>query len=227
MNRKILFVTPSLTVGGMEKTLVTIANFLAKRNYSVTIILLYLPNDYIDELDKNICVKVVSDPRFSIKSRIPFIRRKYYDSELYKKAASPEELYRYYVGKENYDVEVAFFRGHSVKIISGSTNKKSTKIAWVHSDYRYCKGLMAYFRSDEELKKAYLKFNKIVCVSNQAKDAFIERIGNLSSISVCYNMININRINQLASESGYPIKHNNKPIIISVCRLVSVKGLIG
>ena len=50
------------------------------------------------------------------------------------KDASPTELYEYFFKGDEYDVEIAFLEGIATKIISGSTNKSSKKIAWVHTD---------------------------------------------------------------------------------------------
>ncbi len=129
MGKKILFVLPWLKVGGLERVQVNIANALSSRGHDVTILALNPENDLFGELDKR--VKYVYKPYkpHKIMKRLPYIRHKFYDDGMWETRASANALYKYYVGNEKYDVEIGFFRGLSIKIISGSTNKNSVKLA--------------------------------------------------------------------------------------------------
>ncbi len=222
MGKKILFVLPWLKVGGLERVQVNIANALSSRGHDVTILALNPENDLFGELDKR--VKYVYKPYkpHKIMKRLPYIRHKFYDDGMWETRASANALYKYYVGNEKYDVEIGFFRGLSIKIISGSTNKNSVKLAWVHNDFTKCSGIDNNFKNRNETIFAYGKFDKIVCVSNQAKDGFIKTIGYNDKTLTIYNLLPIERIKALSQE---PCNLEfNKFTVLSVGRLTRQKG---
>ena len=166
--KRILFVTESLARGGMETVLVSIANNLAEKDFDVTL-LCYDPRDNLVP-DLNPKVRYIYKPRkeFKVMRKLPYIKRFYkYKNAVWEHRASAKTLYKYYVGNEKYDVEIGFLRGSPIKIISGSTNKKSKKLAWVHTDFRLCnpKSILGWFNGNEEVAAAYNKMDKVVCVS--------------------------------------------------------------
>lgn len=222
--KRVLFVTESLTRGGMETVLVTISNALIKRGYDVTI-LCYNP---IDDLrrDLNPAVRYIYKPRreFKCMNRIPHIRRYYnFRKAAWEHRVSPSTLYKYYVGNEKYDIEIGFYRGPSIKIISGSTNKESIKIAWVHTDFKLCdiRTVVGWFNNLDEAKKAYGKMDRIVCVSDQAKNSFSDVIGHKDKTVTVYNMISTSKIEKLKAEPC-PIK-KKRFTFVTVGRLIPDK----
>ena len=158
--QKILFVLPWLAVGGLEKVQVTIANALAERGYEVTVMTLDERADLLPQLDKRVRYVYKPYKSHSIMKRIPYIRNRFFDDGMWEKRAQAKTLYKYYVGDEKYDVEIAFFRGLSVKIVSGSTNPDSVKLAWVHSDFRRADGYNYEFRDMRAVFDAYAAIQK-------------------------------------------------------------------
>ena len=222
--KRVLFVTESLARGGMETVLVTISNALVKRGYDVTI-LCYNPLDELRK-DLNPAVRYIYKPRreFKVMNRIPHIRRYYnYRKAAWEHRVSPSTLYKYYVGNEKYDVEIGFYRGPSIKIISGSTNKESIKIAWVHTDFKLCdiRTVVGWFNNLDEAKKAYGKMDKIVCVSDQAKNSFSDVIGHKDKTTTVYNMISTSKIEKLKAEPC-PLK-KRRFTFVTVGRLIPDK----
>lgn len=222
--KKILFVTESLSRGGMEKMQVTIANALAERGFDVTV----LCYDKRDELRADLLpsVKYIYKPRkeFPVRSKLPYIHRYYrVDKPLWEKRASAETLYKYYVGNEKYDVEIAFYRGPAIKIISGSTNKNSKKLAWVHTDFKLCdiKTVIGWFNDMDEAKQGYAKFDNICCVSHQARISFEEVVGCKEKTCTVYNMIPCEKIVEM-SKDKCPLSHD-KFTIVTVGRLIPDK----
>ena len=59
-------------------------------------------------------------------------------------------------GKGNYDTEVAFIEGYATRIVSGSNNKRSKKIAWVHTDLKNNHWTTIAYRSCQEEQESYL-----------------------------------------------------------------------
>lgn len=219
--KKILFILPWLAVGGLERVQVTIANALAERGHDITIMTYTKGNDLAPELNPRIHFIYKQPKPFPIRRRMKYIWT-FYDDGMWETRASPKTLYKYYVGDEKYDVEIAFFRGMSVKIICGSTNNDSIKIAWVHSDYKMCGGYAYQFQSMKHVRAAYMKFNYIVCVSKQAAQSFIYVIGEHKHITTIYNMLPHANIREKAKEITEHIK--SKFTVIAVGHLVNVKG---
>lgn len=219
--KRILFILPSLTVGGLEKVQVTLANALVKKGYDVTIIILQPQKELSSELDERVQLIYKASKRH-IMQKVPYIRHRFYDDGMWETRASAKTLYKYYVGKEKYDVEVAFFRGLAVKIISGSTNANSVKLAWVHSDFKKCAGIQNNFKHLNATKNAYKKFHNIICVSNEARKSFIEVMGFKETVNVVYNILPNETIKNKCLFS-IPIEHKNFTIV-SVGRLHEAKG---
>lgn len=220
--KKILFVLPWLAVGGLERMQVTLANGLVRNGYDVTILALQPEDDLKQQLDKSVHYIYKKPRQFPIAKRIPYIRHKFYDDGMWETRANPKKLYEYYVGNNTYDIEIGFFRGLAIKIISGSTNPYSIKIAWVHSDFKQCRGIANNFRSMQEVKRAYAKYDKIVCVSNQVRNSFAEVIGCKEKLATVYNMIPRKEIIQKSLEKCPEKKE--KFTVLSVGRLTGAKG---
>ncbi len=222
--KRILFVTESLARGGMETVLVSIANCLAEKGFDVTILCYDPRNELVSDLSSD--VRYIYKPRkeFPILQKTPYIKRFYtYKKAVWEHRTSARSLYKYYVGNKNYDVEIGFYRGPSIKIVSGSTNKKSKKLAWVHTDLRLCnpKTILGWFNNIEDVKTAYSKMNGIVCVSEQAKQSFIETIGHPEKAKTVYNLIPSERIIEKSNEVP-PLKRK-KFTLITVGRLIPDK----
>ena len=183
--KKILFIAPSLTPGGMERMLVTIANRLVAHGYDVTVQILDDITDLRDELDERITLRR-KPYKTHFGQKLPYIRHKL--------------LYEYYVGGERFDVEIAFFRGMCVKIVSGSTNKGAVHLAWVHNDYRRARGYQNCFGTMGEVCDAYRRFDRVVCVSKEAQIGFQEVIGDTQNTTVIYNMLPTEDILRKANE---------------------------
>lgn len=217
--KKILFVLPTLTIGGMEKVLVNLVNSLNKDKYEIHIKTIYDHFDLAKDLREGI--KVSSFYKSSKNRKMDYWKIRAYTFLL--KKVSPKILYKLFV-KEKYDVEIGFFRGASIKLISGSNNLKSKKIAWVHSDFTRCTGIFDWFKNEEQTIQSYKKFDNIVCVSKYTKEKFIERMGIKENVIVRYN---INLCKNIILQSNEVIEKditNGKFNICTVGRIVEAKG---
>ena len=224
--KKILFILPSLGVGGLERVQVTLANALVRHGYGVTVMVLSNVTDLADELDER--VHFVYKPlKKHIGNRIPYIRSRFFDDGMWETRASARQLYDYYVGNDNYDVEIAFFRGMPIKIISGSSNIASVKLAWVHNDFLKATGYKNNFRSLKDVYNAYASYDHVICVSIQAAEGFRTAIGDTGNITTVYNMLPIERIRKLADEeSQLNIKKTKLHLVIVARLLDSAKGQV-
>lgn len=225
--KKILFILPWLKLGGLERVQVNIANALAERGYDVTIMALNPENDLQNELSDKVHYVYKPYKPHPIMHRIPYIRHKFYDDGMWETRVSAKRLYKYYVGEEKYDIEVGFFRGLSIKIISGSVNKNSVKLAWVHNDFRKASGYKNNFKNMQAVKSAYAKFDKVVCVSNEAQDGFKAVIGDTGNLTTIYNLIPIDKIiMQAEKEPEIKIKKSKFNLVLVGRLLDSAKGQV-
>lgn len=222
--KKILFILPSLTLGGMEREQVTIANKLACNGYDVTVMTLGPGEELRQELDSRVHF-IYKQPKKHLGNYIRPIRHRFYDDGMWETRASAKQLHDYYVGNERYDVEIAFFRGMPVKIVSGAQKTVRT-LAWVHNDFTKASGYQNNFKTIQEVQAAYSSFDKVICVSNQAQEGFIKAIGDTGNLTTIYNMLPIEDILKKAQEE--PVKKVFKAAfhMVVVSRLLdSAKGL--
>ncbi len=214
--KKILIMTNTLYSGGAEKVLQTLLNNLDRRFYDVTVYSLHRQKIDPQIFTKPFEYKVVFDEPAGGIELFRKIKGKIFNSY------PPDVFYSLFI-KEKYDVEIAFIEGESTKIISGSGNPKSKKIAWVHTDMIRNNWTDFLYRSPDEEAEVYRKFDEIVCVSEQVKDAF-EKKYNIFSAVVKYNPVDSDDIRQKAQE-----KINldfTRPLLVSLGRLEEPKGYI-
>lgn len=132
-------------------------------------------------------------------------------------------FYRLFVhGK--YDVEVAFIEGESTKIIAGSTNPKSKKIAWVHIDLEKNPWTAFLYHGDADESTYYRKFDEILCVSNEVAQAFCRKYDvDPKKVRTQYNPIDPDEI-RLKAALPCELPPKSRIRMVAVGRLVPQKG---
>ncbi len=223
--KKVLIMANGLYSGGAEKILQNILNNLDYGKYSVT---LYSMRRY--DLDPEIFKTQGSFRYKSVFRRYngkPSLLKSFFDftekikGRIFQKL--PAELFRAIYIRGKFDVEIAFIEGEATKVVSGSLNKKSKKIAWVHTDLIKNSWTHYLYKNAEEEARAYKKFNEVICVSESVKDAFCEKYGIKDTVSVKYNPVDSDDI-LLKSKEKIDITVNKRPLIFSVGRLEQPKG---
>lgn len=231
--KKILFVVHTLQVGGAERVLINLLKNINKEKYDITVLAIVNDGIYIDEVKsiKGVKYKFVFNTFFkqirtNKKSKLYKICNIIMDLiwKLYILMIKyiPQILYKIGV-KDNYDIEIAFLEGKVSKFVANSKNKKSNKFAWIHTDINNVNQINV-FRSLREEIKCYSKFNKIICVSEEVKNRFIQKTGITENLYVQINPISSNEILQKAKEPILEELNYNGFIVCSVGRLVKEKG---
>lgn len=222
--KKILFIINSLHIAGLQRALIPLANRLADLGWAVTILILIPKDDLKGELRDSIRV-IYKSPHHHLGSKLPYIRHILYDDGMWERRAGAQSLYKYYVGKECYDAEVAFSSGIPAKIISGSTNKNAVHLAWIHEDYQKSWRSSNPFNARENVFDAFAFFDKVVCVSKYAENSFIKTIGDTGNVTTIYNIIPADEIIRKAAEPP-EIKIDRASFHIVLCgRLINdIKG---
>ena len=218
--KKVLLFVDNLDEGGVSKVLFDLLENINREKYDITIMALYNNGMYKDKIKEygkfKYCFDIPEPNDNSLKANL---YRKYWGGML----RLPEKfMYKWFI-KEKYDIEIAFIHGWSTKFISGSNNKKSKKIAWVHADLVTWDKVDGVFKNLEHHKKAYSKFDEVICVSQIVKEG-IEKKYNVKNAKVLYNPINREKILKLSNEKIDDINHSNKFKLISVGRLSKEKG---
>lgn len=218
--KKVLLFVDNLDEGGVSKVLIDLLENINREKYDITIMTLYINGIYKDKIKEYGKLKYCFDiPNPNDNSLKASLYRKYWGGML----RLPEKfMYKWFI-KEKYDIEIAFVHGWSTKFISGSNNKKSKKIAWVHADLVTWDKVDGVFKNLEHHKKAYSKFDEVICVSQTVKEG-IEKKYNVKNAKVLYNPINREKILKLSNEKIDDINHSNKFKLISVGRLSKEKG---
>lgn len=224
MKKKILFFINGLYGGGAERVLQTLLNNLDYDLYDVTVY--SLKKESIENVyPKHICYRYIFDQYSCADSSLKqfYVKLKNKVRLFIYHHLSPCVFYRLFV-KGTYDTEVAFIEGYATRIISGSNNRKSKKIAWVHTDMSKNHWTTLAYRTDEEEKKAYTNFDKVVSVSQSVKYSFDKMFPHHNSI-VCYNPIDENGIKRrfMASVNTTEMLCR-RPVIVTLGRLVPQKG---
>lgn len=222
--KKILFMINSMYGGGAEKIFQTLLRNLPKDQYDITVYSVnqckidydyypeYIKYKYIfGSIDEN--VGFFSNRITKIKNKIKLW--------MYEKC-SATFFYKKFI-KEKYDVEIAFIEGYATKIISGSNNKNSKKIAWVHIDLMKNPWTEVAYKNLEEERECYKKYDSILGVSEEVVKAFRQRMDIKDTVSVQYNPVDDVEINQKADVGNIQYSSDMKNFV-TIGRLVDQKG---
>ena len=192
MKKKILFVIPEYSHGGTNKVLENLLNFLDKKKYDINIFSLYEDGgDYYKNVFAPYIVKktwlyyFLHDNVFTRKIIGLYNKTTRRDNFiwLYKREA------RTIQERHKYDTVIAFQEGTSTYFVSYMPI--NNKIAWIHYDY----GNKYWNNNKKNEEGVYKKFERIVCVSNTAKDSFITYYPNLRERTVAiHNVLDVNSI---------------------------------
>lgn len=223
--KKVLIMANTLYSGGAERVLQTVLNHLNEMKYDIT-----LYSMHREDIDSSIYKKKFKYKYlFNEKKDGNVFFRKVYN--LWNKIKgyifnhfSSKVFYALFIhGK--YDVEIAFIEGESTKIIAGSSNPNSRKIAWVHIDLEQNPWTSFLYKNDSDESKHYKRFDKIICVSEATKSAFCRKYKiNPNLVITHYNPIDVDFI-RIEADKNDDIRFDiNTTQIVAVGRLVDQKG---
>lgn len=206
---KILFLMDTLTEGGAEKVLRTLVNNMDRNKFSITVQTLGKvdPQEYL-----------VPEIQYKAINRCKTEWGKKLFRLWIRFCAEVKWLYPFYI-RDDYDIEVAYLECGPTKFLAGSTNKKALKLAWVHCDLAKKEGMAS---QTEKLKKYYRAYDKVVCVSENVKDSFVQLFGETPEAVVLYNVNDEEEI--LKKAQAFAVPKEDVPVMIAVGRLTEQKG---
>ena len=220
---KVLFLIESLAGGGAEKVLVTMLKHLDAALFDVTLCCVTDLGIYQDEIKPFVrYMAILPDP--NKQKGLTLLRYKILYKAIYS-WLSPRWIYRLFIPKGN-DVEVAFLEGNVTRILSGSTNGKARRIAWVHTDLKKNHWTGEMHRNKVSESAIYNAFDQIVTVSKASEEVFHQEFPDVRTpVRTVYNPIDRDEIIRLSlEEADMPKKDERTVRLISVGRLAYQKA---
>lgn len=218
---KILFRHRSMEMGGVEKVLLSMLNNLDREKFDLRLCLNLFQGELRNEIPDFVDFKTLAAGKEDF-SKNPLINK-------FQLAARAIKLWLYrkfpfipdhFILKNDADIEIA--TGYTMfSDVLNSSNKKSKKIGWFHSDITYPKLQPAV----PLILKQIPQFDYFIWGSQQAKDIFSEKHPTVSlpENQVILNAIPIEELKQKASEF-IPDFKTSDPVFVTVGRLHSRKG---
>lgn len=212
--KKLMIMTNGLYGGGAEKILQTIIGNIDYTKYDVTLYSLHKESIDHTQYKGAFRYRYIFSGKNDIVDKIKGWIFNHCPASVF---------YTFFVSGK-YDIEIAFIEGESTKIISGSTNRKSQKLAWVHIDLMNNPWTEFLYANREDEEAHYRKFDKVLCVSEGVRFAFSEKFDIESKkVIIQYNPVDCKRILTLAQEKC-DLSDKKSFRMIAVGRLVNQKG---
>ena len=206
---KILFLIHDLGQGGAEKVLVNLVNNMDPAKFDISVTALFGGGVNESFLKPHIHYRTVFKKAFPGNSHI-------------MKLFSPKQLHRLCV-KEQYDIEVSYLEGPSARIISGCADPNTKLVAWVHCTMPSQADIANGFRNFEEAVRCYGKMNRMVFVSENVRDAFVQQNAYAGQTHVLYNTMETAAILDNARTDAEEIR-TDVFTLVAVGTLKEVKG---
>ena len=241
MRKSILFVIDSLHCAGAEKSLTTLLSLLDYSKYDVDLQLFGYGGDLEKVLPKEVNLlepliytnftemPVKNSLIYSIKNMNVdmFISRIKYSMKIRKNDYSNAQKARVYWqscskciynSNKKYDITIAYAQGVPTFYVAEKVNA-AKKFAWVNVSYK----LEEKDRIFQE--KYYDKYNKIVAVSDSAKEIFLQTFPKYkNNIEIIYDINSYKIINKMAQNGSSYDDGYNGIRILTIGRLANQKG---
>ena len=209
--RKVLFLIHDLGQGGAEKVLVNLVNHMDYSKFDITVMTLFDCGENKQFLRPEITYK------YWKKKMIP-------GNSHFMKLFNPEQLHKMII-KEKYDIEIAYLEGPCARVVSGCTNPDVKLVSWIHSDQKSAKVTAISFRSIQEAKYCYGRFDEIISVSQDVQKNFQKALYLSGNYKVLYNTANSEEILQKANEKIEAVNFKDSETkIVAVGKLEENKG---
>lgn len=206
---KILFLTNNLCGGGAERVLVNLANRLAEKDYDVTVRVLINTGENKNLLSPKVTYEYILQKAFRGINFLHMLPHKW----IYNKVAHGD-----------FDIIVVYLQGVLTKIVSYAPETQKT-VAYLHSNMEKTPFIKT-FHGKENIQKCFNTYNRIVSVSEDVKESFI----NVSGISdkrlvVKYNTFDVEQIKRLSKETLENSFDDAK--VFSICTVGNLKQVKG
>lgn len=234
--KKIAIVTQKMIVGGVEKALIPMLEQLSLKGHKLTVYLVEEGGELRNQIPESVEVKKLPWIDRSVIERIKGVLAKR-DIKVFFRI-----LYNYAVLNfkknnfikecqmsenmlpdvdEKYDIAISYHAPSTIPMFYVIDRiKADQKILWIHGDVQKTGSTTSL------CEKYYKKYDKIICVSEQAKEKFIESFPNLNEKThLMYNIIDREQILKLAEEEIQEMEEADSIKLVTVGRLSKEKGI--
>lgn len=234
---KILIHIPKLVFGGAEKVLLDFSKLLVDKGHEVEIIETYEGGPLLSMLDARVKKNSVCSKEYTKKFYVSFdeIKSERNIMELLKKIIKKffiqlvgYKRLAYWLKKKEfknkkYDVVINYLELESAKFCAQIV-KARKRVQWIHSDINN----VDYKDFIDKQQKYYKDMDKIVCVSEWSKKAFLENYPSFENkLEVIYNFYDVEKVTKQSNEKIDNLRDvEDQVIILSIGRLVESKGYL-
>lgn len=208
--KKILFLIHDLGQGGAEKVLVNLVNNMDRSKFDISVTVLFGGGVNEQFLAPDIHFHAVFPKEVPGNSKL-------------MKLLTPKQLHKLCV-KERYDIEVSYLEGPSARVISGCSDKNTKLVSWIHGEQHTIDQLAGSFRSENEARMCYNKFDQTVCVSQYVYDDFCQLLDFQKPCQVLYNTVESDKILAEANDEALELVDDGRIRLIAVGTLKESKG---
>lgn len=215
MRRNILFLMPAMLNGGAEKVLIDILKHFDYTKYNVSLLLECKDGPYISDIPDKVELIYLHKKNLWIERLYRYMIMLHCKWLIYQILCRIPLLWS--LKGRRFDTIVSFMEGMAVKMHSYIYDKANRNISWVHIDLKKKHWSLDFFSNEQEESNCYQKMDKIVFVSQDARDRFREIFTiDDNKLAVIYNLIDCDEIRKLADSK---IVKKNKFTICMVGRL--------
>ena len=195
--KSVLVAAKDLKIGGIEKSLIELSNYLEENGYIVTLVLENKEGVLQKQLNKKINIIQYKQNTSNFK--------------IYRKIINFAKKINFVIKYMNkFDISISYATYlKSSSFIARVASKNS--ILWCHADY------LSLFNNDKNRMEdffediCYYKFKKIVFVSKIGKENFLKVFPKQKNVYFCNNLINSKKIYENANEK-IDLKYNQETI---------------
>lgn len=243
--KNVLFVCDSLSIGGLEKSLINLLNNFDYDKYSVDLYLFNTRGKLIDRVNSNVNI-LTDSPYFSdfyretlVRSVIILIRKRKLNLAFFRILwflkprffkllhikYQPDTIMDWHIKiktmlkiHKHYDIAIGYAEGTADYYIVDCIDA-SRKIGWIHTD-------ISALSNGALERQAFRKLDYLVTVSENSKLSILSLFPELETkIRVLPNLINTDEIDKLSKEIPEGMDLSDDVVrIVSVGRLVELKG---
>lgn len=185
--KKLLFAAVDMNVGGIETSLLTLLNYLADKDYDLTLVLERKQGTFLKDLDAKINV-IQYKPS---TCKIGIVRK------LINSLKRINFIIKY---KNKFDFSASFATYSRMASFVARTASKNCAL-WGHADY------LELYKHNREAMRAFFesiqydKFKNIIFVSKKACKSFIEVFPEMKDkVTFCNNLLDYKKVQNLAKE---------------------------
>lgn len=235
--KKILFVIPTMRMGGAEKSLVTLLNCMDRQKYKIDLLLFETGGVLQSEIPDD--VNIIAADKITQAMILEF---RYYAKNLLREHRYGAFFHRLWASvisqggnidkfgwldikkfipelERKYDVAISYLEGLTAFYLIDKVNA-TKKIGWIHTD-------MSGRKMSKEEQRYYEKFNYLITISEICKNVFLELVPSMADrMSVVENMIDVKAIkNKLKKKAEFSNWNGNRVQLVTVGRLEQPKGI--